>query len=182
MDPTEALNIEMFVDAAFAGLWGAEAPANPTSARSCTGFVIMIAKYPVLLVSKLQTETALSTMMVEYIALSTAMRDLIPIKKALALEVGNFMGLDDSKLAMVNAKTVVHEDNNGTLKLANMEPGRNTPTSKFFHIKYHWFREQLKPKEICVVKVSTNEQLGNIFMKGLRFATFAILRHKIMGR
>jgi hypothetical protein len=85
-------------------------------------------------------------MMAEYIALSTAMRDLIPIK-TLALEVGNFMGLlDDSKLATVKFKTVVHEDNNGALTLAKMEPGRTTPTSKFFHIKYHWFREQLKPK------------------------------------
>jgi hypothetical protein len=180
MDPTEALNLEMFVDADFAG-WGAEDPANPISVHSRTGFVIMIGKCPVLWVSKLQTETVLSTMMAEYIALSMAMRDLIPIK-ALALEVGNFMGLDNSKLATVNARTVVHEDNNGALMLAAMEPGRNTPTSKFFHIKYHWFsREQLKPKEICGVKVSTDEQLGNIFTKGLRFATFAILCHKLMG-
>jgi hypothetical protein len=61
----------------------------------------MIAKCPVLWVSKLQTETALSTMMAEYIALSVAIRDLIPIFKALALEVGNFIRLDNSKLAKV---------------------------------------------------------------------------------
>jgi hypothetical protein len=67
---TEALSIEMYVDANFAGLWGSEDPADPVSVRSCTGFVICIAKCPVLWVSKLQTETALSTMMAEYAALS----------------------------------------------------------------------------------------------------------------
>jgi hypothetical protein len=109
-----------------------------------------------------------------------ATRDLIPFKR-LAIEVGDLMGLNDSRLATIKAKTVIHEDNNGALTLANMEPGRNTPTSKFFHIKYHWFREQMKPNEIRVVKVDTHEQLADIFTKGLRLATFEPLRLKIMG-
>ncbi len=67
-----------------------------------------------------------------------ATRDLIPLKR-LAIEVGDLMGLSDSRLATFKAKTVVHEDNNGALTLANMEPGSNTPTSKFFNIKAHWF-------------------------------------------
>jgi hypothetical protein len=49
MDPTDALSIEMFVDADFAGLWGTEKPDDPISVRSRTGFVIMIAKCPVLM-------------------------------------------------------------------------------------------------------------------------------------
>jgi hypothetical protein len=180
LDPTADLNIEMYVDADFAGLWGREDPKDPVCVRSRTGFIICIAKCPVLWVSKLQTETALSTMMAEYIALSMATRDLIPFKR-LAIEVGDLMGLNDSRLATIKAKTVIHEDNNGALTLANMEPGRNTPTSKFFHIKYHWFREQMKPNEIRVVKVDTQEQLADIFTKGLRLATFEPLRLKIMG-
>jgi hypothetical protein len=76
---------------------------------------------------------------------------------------------------------VVHEDNNGALTLANMEPGWNTPTPKFFHIKYHWFRDQMKAKSISVAKVGTDEQLADIFMKGLWLATSALLWQKIMG-
>jgi hypothetical protein len=49
--------------------------------------VICIAKKcPILWISKLQTETALSTMHAEYVALSMAMRDLIPIKRIVAGE------------------------------------------------------------------------------------------------
>ena len=40
---------------------------------------MMIANCPVHYVSKLETEVAVSTMEAEYFALSTAMRDLIPL-------------------------------------------------------------------------------------------------------
>ena len=142
--------------------------------------MILVAKCPVLWVSKMQTETALSTMMAEYIALSTGMRDLIVLKR-LAEEVSAHMGLADDKVATIKAKTVVHEDNNGALTLANLEPGRSTPTSKFFNVKYHWFREQLKPKHIEIVKVQSDEQLGDIFTKGLRFVKFREMRKKLCG-
>ena len=39
----------------------------------------------------------------------------------------------------------VWEDNSGALILANLEPGRMTPHSKHCGVKYHWFREHLKP-------------------------------------
>ena len=80
MDPSESLGIEMYCDADFAGMHGYEHPENPMSVCSRTGYVICIAKCPVLWVSKLQPRTAMSTMMAEYIALSQGMRDLIPLK------------------------------------------------------------------------------------------------------
>jgi hypothetical protein len=171
------ISVEMYVDADFAGMHGYEDPENPESIRSRTGFV---AKCPVLWVSKMQTETALSTMMAEYIALSTGMRDLIVLKR-LAEEVSAHVGLADDKVATIKAKTVVHEDNNGALILANLEPGRSTPTSKFFNVKYHWFREQLIPKQIVVVKVETNDQLADIFTKGLKGVKFKEMRLKLCG-
>jgi hypothetical protein len=51
-------------------------------------------------------------------------------------------------------KTTVREDNNGDLKLANMDPGRTTPRSKAFGVRYNWFRSKLKPNEIDVKKIS----------------------------
>ena len=54
--------------------------------------------------------------------------------------------------------TTVHKDNNGALHLANMEPGRMTPRSKHYGVKYHWFRSKLDPNNICVVKIDTKLQ------------------------
>jgi hypothetical protein len=95
----------------------------------------------------MQTETALSTMQAEYIALSSAMRDLLPFKD-LMIEITSNIGLSVEDVSQI--RTTVWEDNNGALILANLEPGRTTSRSKHFAIKYHWFREKLIPNNIKV--------------------------------
>jgi len=76
--PDFALSTQCFVDADFAGAWDKEDCTDPSSVYSHTGYVIMYTRCPILWVSRLQTEVELSTMEAEYIALSQAMRDLIP--------------------------------------------------------------------------------------------------------
>ena len=56
-----------------------------------------------------------------------------------------------------------------------------TPRSKHYAIKYHWFREQIGPRGITLVKIETKEQLRDIFTKGLGRITFEYLRKKLMG-
>ena len=88
---------------------------------------MFVTNCPVVWLRKLQTEIAMSTMEVEYIALSTVLKSLIPLKclvKAISLAVG----LDPQKIS--NIKTKVHEDNQGCAILANLEPLRMTPRSK----------------------------------------------------
>ena len=89
------------------------------------------------------------------------------------------MGLSEDKIATIRTKTVVHEDNNGAMILARLPPGRSTPTSKFFNVKYHWFREQLDPEQIRIVKVASDNSL--IFTKGLRKEKFLEMRMKLCG-
>jgi hypothetical protein len=108
--------------------------------------VIFIADCPVLWVSRLQTDIAASTMEAECSALSTAMRDVLPIKM-LATEISENVGLTQEPIT--HFWTTVWEDNAGALKLATLEPGRMTPISKWYGIKYHWFRSKLKPN--CIV-------------------------------
>ena len=79
IQPTRELDFDVYPDADFAGMYGHEKPTDPACAKSCTGFVIMFAGVPISWQSKLQTETALSTMEAEVIALAACMRDLIPI-------------------------------------------------------------------------------------------------------
>ena len=43
-----------------------------------------------------------------------------------------------------------------------------TPRSKYYTIKYHWFRTQLKPNGIVIQSISSASQLADMFTKGLR--------------
>ena len=78
LKPNDDLNLELYADSDFAGLWNIENPNDAISVRSRTGYVITLSGLPVSWSSKLQTEIATSTMMAEYIALSTGMRELLP--------------------------------------------------------------------------------------------------------
>ncbi len=86
------LTLDCYVDADFAGLWKVEHETDPVCVKSRTGFVIMLGGCPLLWVSRLQTEIALSTTEAEYIALSTAMRDVLPAR-ALLVEIGQELSL-----------------------------------------------------------------------------------------
>jgi hypothetical protein len=67
------LDIDCYVDADFAGLWGYEDKNNPACVKSRTGYVLCIANCPVIWMSKLQSDIATSTFMAKYTAMSMAM-------------------------------------------------------------------------------------------------------------
>jgi hypothetical protein len=56
------LDIDYYVDAYFAGLWGYEDKQDHVCVKSCTRYVICIADFPVVWVIRLQTDIATSTM------------------------------------------------------------------------------------------------------------------------
>jgi hypothetical protein len=69
---------DCWVDASHASEWNkSHAENDPSTAKSRTGYVIMFAGCPLVWASKLQTEIALSSTKVEYIALSTATREIV---------------------------------------------------------------------------------------------------------
>ena len=75
----------------------------------------------------------------------------------------------------------IHEENAGVLILAETLPPQYTPRSKYYAIKTVWFREEIVKRGIKLLKIDTQEQLGDIFAKGLPSATFEYLRMKLMG-
>ena len=178
LDPSQDLDIDCYVDSDFAGLWGSEPAHLPISVKSRSGWVITVGGCPVIWASKLQTNIALSTMQAEYVALSSAMRDLLPFK-ALMVEIATCMGLGHDDVAKI--KTKVWEDNVGALTLANLEPGRNTSRSKHFTIKLHWFRESLKPNGIEILKIESKDQIADILTKGVTKDLFSVLRKMLIG-
>ncbi len=89
-------------------------------------------------VSKKQTEIALSTTEAEYIALSQAMRDVIPFLELIG-ELKDHLNLEIEKPEIA---CTLFEDNNGALELANAP--RYRPRTKHIALKYHHFREHVK--------------------------------------
>ena len=73
-------------------------------------------------------------MVAEYIALSTSLKQLIPLK-CLVESVWNAVRLDINKL--VTIKSTVWKDNQEWAMVTNMEPSRMTPRTKHFANKYH---------------------------------------------
>ena len=178
LKPTGMLKVDAYPDADFAGLYGYEAVTDPACAKSRTGFLITVSDCPIVWVSKLQTETALSTMEAEIIALAHCCRELFPVVD-IVKELGDVVGLATEDLVSMHVS--VHEDNAGALILAQTIPPQFTPRSKYYAIKTVWFREEIHKRGIHLLKIETLEQLGDIFTKGLARATFEYLRKKMMG-
>ena len=176
--PSSDLKIDAFPDADFAGLYGYEKISNPEVVKSRTGFLMNVCECPVVWVSKLQTETALSTMEAEIIALAHCCRELFPVMD-LVTDLGKALGLSTKDLVTMHVS--IHEDNAGALVLAETIPPEFTPRSKYYAIKTVWFREEIIRRGIKLLKIDTVEQLGDIFTKGLTRVVFEYLRKKMMG-
>ena len=73
----------------------------------------------------------------EYISLSMAMQDLIPLRTL----VDEVKGLIGASALPCRTYSKVFEDNNGALILASTP--RMTPHSKHIAVKYHFFMEHV---------------------------------------
>ena len=179
--PSTDWKVDCWVDADFCGLWGSEDPEDPIVSKSRTGYVITLAGCPLTWRSTLQQETSLSTMMAEYVALSTAMREMLPLKRLVKTIAKVVTGDENVKLTTLSD---VFEDNNGALTVATLP--RITPQSKFFAVNLHFFKEHVKTDsnpagEIHIQKIETTKQLADIMTKGLVEDKFVPLRDRLMG-
>ena len=134
MYPINDKGLECFVDADFAGGCSTNESDDPASVYSRTGYIIKYKNCPILWASKLQSEISFSTIESEYIALSQATKEIIPmmehleqLKKALNIE-----------LKRPSVKCKIFEDNNGAIELAKTP--KICPRTKYTALKYHHFR------------------------------------------
>jgi len=110
------ISIDCYVEADFAGLWNSEDNQDPHCVRSRTGYVICIGGSPIVWSSKLQSEIAMSTIEAEYIAMSTACRELLPLRD-LFKEIANALGINNNDVQATMHSTI-WEDNVGAMTLA----------------------------------------------------------------
>ena len=145
----------------------------------------MLSNCPVHWVSKLQSQIALSTVESEYLALSQAMRDLLPMIEYLEdLQEHIDIGYDKN----VKLKSTVFEDNNGCITTATSP--KMSPRTKHIGVKYHFFKSKIirggDEKEgedgpVEIEKINTEVQIADIFTKGLSQDKFQALRKLLCG-
>ena len=172
--PNRKKGLECFVDADYAGGWSKADAQNPENVLSCTGYVIFYAECPIVFISRMQTEIALSTAESEYIACSMAMRDVISLMQ-LMKEI-------DGVFPLHMPKPIVHcdvyEDNESCIAMAKKR--KFSPRTKHIAVKYHHFR-QFVDKSIIIHSIDTKQQTADIMTKPLEVGLFQHLRKKLCG-
>lgn len=173
--PNKNIGLQCYVDADFAGGWAQVDSDNPENLMSRSGYVVMFAGCPILWCSKLQTEITLSTTESEYVALSQAMREVIPLMD-LMRELGKVLKINTLK---PDFYCQVFENNRSTITVA--ESKKFTPQTKHIALKYHHFRQYVNNKTIRINSIDTTEQIADIFTKPLDKDAFEYLREKLNG-
>ena len=173
--PNKNLGLQCYVGADFAGGWTQVDSDNPENLMSRTGYVIMYDGCPILWCSKLQTEITLSTTESEYVALSQAMREVIPLMN-LMKELDKVLKVNASKPDFF---CQVFEDNRSTISVATSK--KFTPRTKHIALKYHHFRQYVNDKSIRIQSIDTTQQIADIFTKPLDEDAFKYLRGKLVG-
>jgi hypothetical protein len=107
--PDSSKGIEVYGNADFAGGRDPGNASNPDSVYFRTGYVIWYARCPIYWYSKLHTEIALSTAKAEYIVLSQALRETLPMTNLIF----------PLHLPLPNFVIKVREDNQSCIAMAN---------------------------------------------------------------
>jgi hypothetical protein len=173
LHPTKTLTLDMYIDANFAGNWHQEHSMLHDNVLSRTGYIITFCGCPIHWVSKLQTEIALSTTEAEYIALSMATRDLLPLRNLLTelnqYSIAKFTlpHLFFTTKSTTLQATTIYEDNASCIVLAHSEGTKQR--TKHISIKWHHFRDQVRLGHIKLIKIDTNFNWADILTKPLKW-------------
>ena len=171
---------EVYVDASFSGNWEPEAAEwDPDTARSRTGYFIMFAGCPVTWSSRLQTEIALSTTESEYLAISTATRDVLPMMELLhEMHAGGYI----KEMHKPNFHCKVFEDNSGAVILAtSAKHPKMRPRTKHINTRYHHFRNKVMDGTLSIHPVPTEDMLADVLTKNCPVHIVEKMRKLTMG-
>ena len=145
------------------------------TSKSRSGWIVCFAGAPITWAPKIQTITALSTTEAEYIALSTSLREVIPLMGI--LREAQEQGLQVEYLPP-KVHCTVFEDNSGTLELACLP--KICPWTKDINQSFHHFHEHMECQDI-IKAMPSDQQMADILTKPLSEATFVQHCKSIMG-
>ena len=168
---------DCFADADYCGNWNKSiAMENVDTARSRTGYLLSFCNCPLIWASRLQTEIALSTTKAEFVALSAALREAIPLIDLIqeAQQRGVLIPKHKPKFFCR-----VFEDNSGTYELATTPKMR--PRTRHINVKYHHFRQYVENKIIQIYRIDTKNQLADFLTKQCLLDLFRKFRKQVLG-
>ena len=174
---TSSFQLDLYVDADFAGRHHAEPLSDRNSARSRTGYIISLNGCPLIWKSALQTNLSQSTGEAEYCALSESLRQALPIRNML-IQLTSIVRVPRPFTGEVGP---IHawEDNSAALSLANNH--RLTARNRWYNVKYHFFWQNVDDGTVDVKKVESSKQGADYLTKGLDAETFAACRKISQG-
>jgi hypothetical protein len=160
-DPTKGFKSSC--DSDFSGLWNKEfVPVDPSTAKSRSGWIIFYAGCPVSWASKLQSQVALSTTEAEYITISQALRNIIPVMNLLQeMRERDFQVICNEPYVYCK----VFEDNSGALELARLP--KLCPRTKHINVCYHHFREHVHKGLIKIFPIDMKDRIADVLTKPL---------------
>jgi hypothetical protein len=132
------------------------------------GYLLTFAKCPLVWASRLAGPYCLSTTEAEYVSLSTALRQVIPLMDFL-LELRAQGIVTEEFCPKVFCKAF--EDNNGALEMAKMP--RMRPRTKHINCAYHHFCSHVANGSITVHAIDTQDQIADLWTKPLSADLFA---------
>lgn len=129
--------------------WGADIDQR----RFFTGYVFKLANAPISWMSRKQKSVAMSSTEAEYVALSEAAKEAVHLRMFLSEIMGQQLA------------TIIYNDNQGAGSMARnpVFHGR----AKHIDLRYHFVRETIQKKRICVKYLPTEEMVANVLTKGL---------------
>ena len=177
INPSENnVQLDLYVDSDFCGLFGREDARDKNSVRSRTGYIVLFCGWPMIWKSQLQTHLSQSTLEAEYSALSSSLRVFLPLKRLIEEIVTT---IDAPKLKPARLHATVFEDNQSTYYLATNQ--RITSRTKYLLAKWHWFWDNYNKGEFAIVKCPTEKQLADYLTKPLSKVLFAANRKGVQN-
>ncbi len=168
--------LSLHVDASFAGDWDKEiAASDPATAQSRHGYVLRYCGIPLLWASQMQSIIALSTTEAEYIGMSKALQDTLPVVWILQEMKQKGYPVHNTK---AQVKCRVFQDNSGALEIANNP--KYCPRTKHINQCFHFFCSHVG-KHIDVHPIATEKQDADTFTKPLPVDLFLRHRRSIQG-
>jgi hypothetical protein len=123
----------------------------------------------------MQSLISLSTTEAEYIALSSALREVIAVMNLMnELKSRNF----SVRSSVPKVICRVFEDNKSCIEIATNH--RTRPRTKHLSVRLHHFRSNVLNKTISIEHISTKDQVADMFTKPLAHVQFHKLRSRLM--
>ena len=154
------VGMDVFVDADYGG--------DPQTRRSTTGYVVRLFGCPVTWASRIQSCIAESSAEAENNAICDATHDVLLLAR-----------LSEEAMGESFFPVTLYEDNNAAISIST----KSTKKSRVKHVelKFLKVREYVSNKMVKIVKVASENQLADIFTKGLKNEVFLKLRDSLMS-